>query len=58
MEKERCQAILLMPRSRSWAKYAGREIRCKFSAKTESPFCGNHAKLSEFITAIVWRNSE
>lgn len=54
-KKARCQAILLMPKSRSWAKRVDREIRCKWSAKPDSPFCGNHAKLSEYITEIIWK---
>jgi len=56
MEKRRCQAILLMPESRRWAKYGNREIRCKFAAKPESPFCGTYAKLSEYIEEIIWKN--
>jgi hypothetical protein len=56
MEKERCQAILMTPKSRSWAKRTGQEIRCKWSAKPDSSFCGNHEKLSAFICEIVWKD--
>lgn len=51
-----CQAYLLTPSSRNWAKYSGQNIRCKSPAKDLiMPFCGNHAKLADFIVEIVWR---
>lgn len=54
----RCQAYLLTPSSRYWAKHTLKSLRCTFSAKPESVFCGVHAKLGEFIHAIVWRDVE
>lgn len=54
-DKPRCQAILLMPKSRSWAKYCHEGMRCKFSAKPENAFCGVHAKLGEVIHSIIWK---
>jgi hypothetical protein len=54
--KPRCQAILLMPRSREWADYIGQSIRCKWAAKPDSPFCGVHKDLSQFIVEIVWKD--
>ncbi len=55
MDKSQCQALLLMPKSRRWAKYGGEEIRCKWSAKDNSSFCGVHAKLGDFIDTIIWK---
>lgn len=58
MEKKRCQAILLTPQARYWHKYSDKDVRCSFTAKPDSSFCGNHAKLSAYISEIVWKNSE
>lgn len=55
--KPRCQAILLMPQSRRWAERRedSNSLRCRFSAKPDSSFCGTHEKLTEYISQIVWK---
>lgn len=50
---ERCQALLLMPNSRSWMK--GGDVRCKWSVKPDSNFCGVHKKLGLLIETIIWK---
>jgi hypothetical protein len=52
----RCQAILLTPETRHWAKRHELEFRCKWTAKPESPFCGVHAGLGLIISEIVWKD--
>jgi hypothetical protein len=53
--KRRCQAYLLTPHFRAWAEDHGNSIRCKYNAKEDSNFCGNHRKLEEFIDTIIWK---
>jgi hypothetical protein len=55
-EAGRCQAFYLTPDSRSWNKKFN-NMRCRFSAKSDSPFCGNHAKLGLYISEIVWKDT-
>lgn len=58
MDKPRCQAILLMPNSRSWRKrWSPADLRCKFPAK-EGNFCGVHKNLADAIESIVWKDDE
>ncbi len=54
MEKERCQAILLMPESRRSYYNPNKEIRCRFAVKNGN-FCGVHAQLADVIEEIVWK---
>lgn len=52
----RCQAIKLMPRSRThWN--GEKDFRCKWNAK-EGNFCGVHQQLAEFIHSIEWREED
>ena len=55
MDKPRCQALLLTPQFRNWAKYGGRKPRCRYPAKPDSNFCGNHAQVADLILEIIWK---
>jgi hypothetical protein len=53
----RCQAMLLMPESRRhWDRSIN--MRCTYSAKPDSAFCGVHKKLEAYITEIVWKEEQ